>query len=131
MFTNERLDLIAKRYGLMKTVPLVQAYVGGLHEVLNLFDSTALMDTSGGIKPAPMGRTGVVAVNPIGARVALHEQAGLTVWREGERPRRYYYHWLGHDACCSCGCGEQQPKRWQDLPATKLKPGYLPKSPSV
>lgn len=107
MFTNDRLDLIAKRYGLMQTVPLVQAYVAGLHEVLNLFDKTAGIDTRGGLTPAPIGRSGLAAVNYVGARLALHEQSDFIVWRKEEELRRFY-HWLGYDACCSCGCGEHR-----------------------
>lgn len=103
MFTNERIAALARRYDVAWDGPALD----GLHDVLDLFDRIALIDTSGGIKPAPLGRKGVIAVNPIGARLALHEQAGLTVWRLGEEPRRFY-HWLGYDACCSCGCGEHR-----------------------
>lgn len=109
MFTNERLGALARRYKLMRTVPLVRAYVAGLHEALNLFDSVAGIDTSGGIKAAPIGRNGVVAVNYIGARLALHEQhVTNNTWDEMDRAPEKHFHWLGHDACCQCGCGEHR-----------------------
>lgn len=109
MFTNDRLDVLANSYGLMRTVPLVNAYASGLHSVLDLFDKTAGINTSGGTQPAPLGRTGLVAVNPIGARLALHEQRlAHRIWDQMDSAPQKYFHWLGGDACCSCGCGEHR-----------------------
>jgi hypothetical protein len=102
MFTSQRIAALASRYGCTPTAD-------DLHEVMNAFDAIAGIDTSGGIKPAPLGRSGIVAVNYIGARLALHEQrVAHNRWDEMDSAPEKYFHWLGHGACCSCGCGEHR-----------------------
>jgi hypothetical protein len=128
MFTNERISNLSMTYGCMINCsggcPTCSPEDHGLHEVINSYDAAAGIDTSGGIKLAPLGRSGVVAVNPIGARLALHEQflaqggnasapyrikqAETEAWLASARSRPRYYHWLGYDACCACGCGEHR-----------------------
>lgn len=127
MFTNERIANLCRTYGCQINCSggcrVCSPEDHPLHEVMNAFDGAAGIDTSGGLRPAPIGRLGVIGWNPIGARLALHEEFLARGGNEGapyrikqektrawlaEVHRSQYYHWLGHDACCSCGCGEHR-----------------------
>jgi hypothetical protein len=100
MFTIDRINNIRRNFGLEEVI--LENITGGVHERLNELDCHAGIDTSGGIKPAPLGISGVVPVNYVGARLALHER------RFAPAIRSRFYHWLGYDACCRCGCGEHR-----------------------
>jgi hypothetical protein len=95
MFTIERVNVLLCTYGYQPMS--TKGFFGNGHEVLNKLDSAAGIDTSGGIKPAPLGRTGMVGHYPIGARLALHE--GLLARNPGIDKFHYnprtYFHWLG------------------------------------
>lgn len=128
MFTIDRIDALSRKYGCMINCsggcPICAPDEHSLHNVMNAFDEAAGIDTSGGLKLAPMGRRGVVGVNPIGARLALHEdflarggneaapyrekQRKTEAWLAQHREQPRYYHWLGYDACCRCGCEEHR-----------------------
>lgn len=74
MNTNDRIKILAKRYKVLWSDELAQAHERGLHHVINLFDVAAKTDTSGGFQKAPMGRVGMVGINPVGLRLTLHEK---------------------------------------------------------
>lgn len=67
MDTIARLNSLLRHYG---GAPLDGSCGAKLHHVLNDLDRQARMDTTGGYHYMIMGE---IPVNPVGARVALHE----------------------------------------------------------
>jgi hypothetical protein len=101
----ERLNVLFQWHGLPPITP--ESIFGKFHEHLDELDRYSGIDTSGGIRKAPLGRSGVTPINPVGARLALLEERTAR-FSPLPAPRTGYYHWLGHDACCACGCGEHR-----------------------
>lgn len=110
MFTIDRIRMLSLAYGCTINCsggcPVCSPEEHSLHEVMNSFDEAAGIDTSGGVKLAPLGRHGVVGVNYVGARLALHEkhlaldsaEVDVARWERMDSEPEHYFHWLGRDA---------------------------------
>lgn len=53
------------------------------------------------------GHRKIVTTGQVGARIRTHEKYGSSNISHDYCTERFY-HWLGYDACCQCGCGEHK-----------------------
>lgn len=102
----DRLNTLLQKCGLDPAIS------GEIHETIDVLDAMTSFDTTGGLRKDTLGPRN--PVNPVGKRLSLHEGrmsyfSHACIFKKTPiKKKNKFFFWIGHEACCPCGCGEHR-----------------------